>query len=292
LRPVSDLPPFHDGKPFCRSRLSLGVARLLARSLGDREDPTLPNAKFYFDGRGKNREIDVPLCRGRVLVAVQTWASEVDPRMAEGDRKAMKRRWDKVKQKLRDTDRYYAGYLLRHPDGRRRMEEEGLRYVLPVVCSPFTEPVASLKPGFWLRPLSARSPAEAERALPRASFPQPSRRAFSPPPRSGSCAKSARRTAGRCKMVEREEAGLPERPPGTPPDGGPAAAPGLRSAVPDFSGAETDARLVELWLTDKAPETRRQYAQDLERFSDFAGGKPFSSVTLADLQEFAEFTRS
>jgi hypothetical protein len=33
LRPVSDLPPFHDGKPFCRSRLSLGVARLLARSL-------------------------------------------------------------------------------------------------------------------------------------------------------------------------------------------------------------------------------------------------------------------
>jgi hypothetical protein len=32
LRPVSDLPPFHDGKPFCRSRLSLGVARLLARS--------------------------------------------------------------------------------------------------------------------------------------------------------------------------------------------------------------------------------------------------------------------
>jgi hypothetical protein len=33
LRPVSDLPPFQDGKPFCRSRLSLGVARLLARSL-------------------------------------------------------------------------------------------------------------------------------------------------------------------------------------------------------------------------------------------------------------------
>jgi hypothetical protein len=32
LRPVSDSPPFHNRKPFCRSRLSLGVARLLARS--------------------------------------------------------------------------------------------------------------------------------------------------------------------------------------------------------------------------------------------------------------------
>ncbi len=45
--------------------------------------------------------------------------------------------------------------------------------------------------------------------------------------------------------------------------------------------------MVELWLRDKAPETRRQYAQDLEKFSDFSGGGPLSSVTLADLQEFA-----
>lgn len=55
------------------------------------------------------------------------------------------------------------------------------------------------------------------------------------------------------------------------------------------SGAEDDGRLLELWLADKAPETRRQYAQDLEKFFDFASGKPLSSITLADLQEFAWF---
>lgn len=48
-------------------------------------------------------------------------------------------------------------------------------------------------------------------------------------------------------------------------------------------------RLVELWLRDKSPETRKAYAQDLERFFDFSGGKPLSSVPLADLQELTEF---
>ncbi len=85
------------------------------------------------------------------------------------------------------------------------------------------------------------------------------------------------------------ENGLSERPLGRIPSDGPAAPPGWRSAVPNFSGAETDAKLVELWLRDKAAETKRQYAQDLEKFSDFSGGKPLSSVTLSDLQEFAEF---
>jgi len=45
LRPVSDLPPFRARKPFCRSRQSLGVARLLARSLTEenkREDNPQP----------------------------------------------------------------------------------------------------------------------------------------------------------------------------------------------------------------------------------------------------------
>jgi hypothetical protein len=42
-------------------------------------------------------------------------------------------------------------------------------------------------------------------------------------------------------------------------------------------------------LTMPAPETRRQYVQDLEKFFDFSGGKPVSSVTLADLQEFSGF---
>ncbi len=73
------------------------------------------------------------------------------------------------------------------------------------------------------------------------------------------------------------------------PAGAPGSAPGWTGAAPNFSGAEIDTRLVELWLRDKSFETKRQYAQDLEKFFDFAGGKPLSSVTLADLQEFAGF---
>lgn len=71
--------------------------------------------------------------------------------------------------------------------------------------------------------------------------------------------------------------------------GGPATFPGYAGGMPNFSGADTDDRLMELWLRDKAVETKRQYVQDLEKFYDFTGGKTLSSVTLADLQEFAEF---
>jgi hypothetical protein len=133
----------------------------------DREDLSLPNAKFYFNGRSESREIDVPLRRGEVLVAVQTWARDVDPAMSEGHYRTMQRRWSDAKKKLRDTDRYYTDYLLRHTEGKKRMEEEKLRYVLPVLCGPFTEPVASLEPAFWLRPLSTRSYDEAIESLPR-----------------------------------------------------------------------------------------------------------------------------
>ena len=73
------------------------------------------------------------------------------------------------------------------------------------------------------------------------------------------------------------------------PAGGPVPTPGWTGAMPNFSGAETDTRLIELWLSDKSAETTKAYAQDLERFFDFSGGKPLSSLTLADLQEFAEF---
>jgi len=135
--------------------------------VGDREDPDLPNVRFFFNGRSESREIDVPLRRGEVLVAVQTWAREVDLRISEGHYRAMQRRWSAAKKKLRATDEKYTDYLLRHPEGKRRMAEEGLRYVLPVLCGPFTDPVASLEPGFWLRPLSTGSYDEALKAVPR-----------------------------------------------------------------------------------------------------------------------------
>ena len=64
------------------------------------------------------------------------------------------------------------------------------------------------------------------------------------------------------------------------PIGGPVTVPGHAGAVPNFYGDETDVRLVELWLRDKSPATRKAYAQeDLKRFFDFSGGKPLSSVT-------------
>lgn len=115
-----------------------------------REDPLLPNVKFYFEG-GQDREIDVPLRLGEVLLTVQTWATDVDAQIEAGDYRAMKGRWEKVKEKLRKTDRRYTDYLLEHPEGRRCLEKDGLRYVLPVVCGPHTEPVASFAPEFWLR---------------------------------------------------------------------------------------------------------------------------------------------
>lgn len=133
----------------------------------NRVQPDAPNVKFYFDGGAQDREIDVPVRFGEVLVAVQTWATEVDPRIDAGEEKAMKRRWQKAKSKLRQTDKLYTDYLLGHPEGRQHMKKEGLRYVLPVVCGHNTEPVASFEPEFWLRRPSVASPEGVEKAIPR-----------------------------------------------------------------------------------------------------------------------------
>lgn len=59
--------------------------------------------------------------------------------------------------------------------------------------------------------------------------------------------------------------------------------------MPNYSGAETDERLVELWLARRAPSTRRKYAEDLGKFSDFTEGKPLAGITLSDLHDFAGF---
>lgn len=49
-----------------------------------------------------------------------------------------------------------------------------------------------------------------------------------------------------------------------------------------------DDHLIELWLHERSPHTQRAYRADVERFRSRAG-KPFHSVTLIDLQEFANF---
>jgi integrase/recombinase XerD len=44
--------------------------------------------------------------------------------------------------------------------------------------------------------------------------------------------------------------------------------------------------LIELWLHERSPHTQRAYRADIERFRSRAG-RPLLSVTLTDLQEFA-----
>ncbi len=56
-----------------------------------------------------------------------------------------------------------------------------------------------------------------------------------------------------------------------------------------LSGADTDGRLVGLWLHGKSAATKEAYRSDLSKFVDFTEGKPLRAVTLADIQEFADF---
>jgi hypothetical protein len=132
-----------------------------------RTNLNLPNAMFYFNERAESREIDVPVRLGQVLVAVQTWTPTVNVRTMAGERRAMESRWIRAKDKLRDTDRKYTDYLLGNDEGRGHMLGEGLRYILPVVCGPYAEPLVSLEPEFWLRYPPFGSPEVTEEAVPR-----------------------------------------------------------------------------------------------------------------------------
>ena len=137
-----------------------------------RPDPDLPNAKFYFNEGAESREIDVPLRLGEVLVAVQTWTPAVNAKTMAGERRAMETRWNNARDKLRDTDRKYTDYLLHNEEGRGNMFDEGLRYILPVVCGPYTEPLVSLDQEFWLRyPQFTGSLERPEGAVPRVLTP-------------------------------------------------------------------------------------------------------------------------
>jgi integrase/recombinase XerD len=51
--------------------------------------------------------------------------------------------------------------------------------------------------------------------------------------------------------------------------------------------ARSDVQLIEIWLHGRSSHTRRAYAADVARFRAGAG-KPLASVTLADLQTFAD----
>ena len=60
------------------------------------------------------------------------------------------------------------------------------------------------------------------------------------------------------------------------------------TAVANWSGADTDARLVAVWLQSKpSPKTRKEYAAAAKRFLD-AVGKPLNQITLPDLLAYGE----
>lgn len=61
----------------------------------------------------------------------------------------------------------------------------------------------------------------------------------------------------------------------------------LRSSV-NYSGAHSDEVLVERWLHGESPATAEVYRSAYAAFMHFTSGKSLSSVTLGDLQEFAD----
>ena len=117
-----------------------------------RPDRGLPNVKVPLSVRGEEQEIDVPVRIGRVLVAVQTWATAVDHRIAAGEYEPLKKRWTAARRKLKHTDKRYAAALLADRVARNQLARAGISFVLPVLCGPFVEPVASANANYWLQP--------------------------------------------------------------------------------------------------------------------------------------------
>jgi integrase/recombinase XerD len=58
-------------------------------------------------------------------------------------------------------------------------------------------------------------------------------------------------------------------------------------ALPEALRAASDDQLIAIWLHARSPHTQRAYRADVERFRGGAG-KPLPSVTLPDLQQFAD----
>ena len=65
------------------------------------------------------------------------------------------------------------------------------------------------------------------------------------------------------------------------------AIPDFLPAAPALPQAHSDAQLIEIWLHGRPLHTQRAYAGDVARFCA-AVRKPLPSVTLADLQRFAD----
>lgn len=58
---------------------------------------------------------------------------------------------------------------------------------------------------------------------------------------------------------------------------------------PEAPDGSSDDQLIELWLHERSPHTQRAYQADVRRFRSWAG-KPLRTVTLSDLQGFANIS--
>jgi integrase/recombinase XerD len=68
---------------------------------------------------------------------------------------------------------------------------------------------------------------------------------------------------------------------------GPLCASSSKVDIPDSPQAASDDQFLAIWLHGRSLHTQRAYRADIERFRSGAG-KPLRSITLADLQAFAD----
>jgi hypothetical protein len=118
----------------------------------------LPRFHPPVSGRGDDIEIDVPLRVGSVFIPVQTRTSVVRLSYMEGNLDIWHRRWESIKKKRRDTDKQYATKLATDAASREFLLSNGIKYILPILCIPYPEPVCTTRRAYWLR-----SPADEHR---------------------------------------------------------------------------------------------------------------------------------
>lgn len=58
--------------------------------------------------------------------------------------------------------------------------------------------------------------------------------------------------------------------------------------ISDVTRHSQDERVIQMWIHGRSAHTQDAYTRDIQRFLQFVDGKPLSSVTLQDLQAFAD----
>lgn len=62
----------------------------------------------------------------------------------------------------------------------------------------------------------------------------------------------------------------------------------IGETVPSAQSQRTDSQVIEMWLHGRSSHTQRAYRANVDGFLSFVGYKPLNSITLADLQAYAD----